>query len=73
MHEVFAECGENCYIELPFNAKRGGPNVMIATANHPIDVELRSRGLQYNKDVFIGENAWSGAGVFNCFKYLYDC
>lgn len=95
MHEVFAECGENCYIELPFRANWGGahlhigsgvysnfnlmlvddghiyvgdkvmfgPNVTISTANHPIDPELRSRGLQYNKDVYIGENAWIGAGV----------
>ncbi len=95
MHEVFAECGENCYIELPFRANWGGahvhfgsgiyanfnltlvddghiyvgdkvmigPNVTVATANHPIDAELRSRGLQYNRDVVIGKNAWIGAGV----------
>lgn len=30
-----------------------GPSVTIATANHPIDAELRGRGLQYNKDVHI--------------------
>lgn len=95
MKEVFAECGENNYIELPFHANWGGhhvhfgngiyansnltivddghvyvgdkvmfgPNVTIATANHPIDAELRGRGLQYNKDVSIGENAWIGAGT----------
>ena len=95
MKEVFAECGENCYIELPFHANWGGhhlhfgsgiyansnltcvddgpiyvgdkvmfgPNVTIATANHPIAPELRSKGLQYNKDVSIGENTWIGAGV----------
>ncbi|MBR5923527.1 MAG: sugar O-acetyltransferase [Clostridia bacterium] len=95
MKEVFAECGENCYIELPFHANWGGhhvhfgsgvyansnltlvddghiyigdkvmigPNVTVATANHPIDPELRSRGLQYNRDVYIGENVWIGAGV----------
>ena len=95
MKDVFAECGGNCYIELPFHANWGGhhvhfgsgiyansnltlvddghiyvgdkvmfgPNVMIATANHPIDADLRSRGLQYNKDVYIGENAWIGAGA----------
>ena len=40
-----------------------GPNVTITTANHPIDPDLRARGLQYNKDVWIGENAWIGAGV----------
>ena len=95
MKEVFAECGDNCYIELPFRANWGGhhihfgsnvyanynltcvddghiyvgdcvmfgPNVTIATANHPINPELRARGLQYNKDVHIGENVWIGAGT----------
>ena len=95
MREVFAECGENCYIELPFRANWGGhhvhfgsgiyansnltlvddghiyvgdkvmfgPNVTVATANHPIDPELRSRALQYNRDVYIGENVWIGTGV----------
>ncbi|MDO4616715.1 MAG: sugar O-acetyltransferase [Lachnospiraceae bacterium] len=95
MKEVFAECGENCYIELPFRANWGGkhlhlgnnvyvnfnltivddghiyvgdsamigPNVTIATANHPIQPELRAKALQYNKDVHIGKNVWIGAGV----------
>ena len=95
MKEVFAECGENCYIELPFHANWGGhhvhfgsgiyansnltlvddghiyigdkvmfgPNVMIATAGHPINPELRDRGLQFNKDVYIGENTWIGGNV----------
>lgn len=95
MKQMFAECGENCYIELPFRANWGGhhvhlgsgvyanfnltlvddghiyvgdkvmfgPNVTITTANHPIEPELRSRALQYNKDVYIGENAWIGAGA----------
>ncbi len=95
MKEVFAECGENCYIELPFHANWGGhnvhmgsgvyanfnltlvddgqiyigdhvmfgPNVTIATPNHPIDPKLRVRQLQYNKDVHIGENVWIGSGV----------
>ena len=40
-----------------------GPNVVIATAGHPIDPELRSRGLQYNMPVRIGKNCWLGAGV----------
>ena len=95
MQEVFAECGEGCYIELPFRANWGGahvhfgshvyanfnltlvddghiyvgdrtligPNVTVATANHPLEPELRSRGLQYNRDVVIGENVWIGSGV----------
>ena len=40
-----------------------GPHVTIATASHPIDPELRSRGLQYNLPVRIGRNCWLGAGV----------
>lgn len=98
MKEVFAECGEGCYIELPFHANWGGknlhlgnyvyanfgltlvddadiyvgdrvmfgPNVTVATANHPIAPELRARGLQYNKEVRIGENVWIGAGCIIC-------
>lgn len=95
MKEVFAECGDNCYIELPFHANWGGsnvhfgdwvyanfnltivddghvyvgdkvmfgPNVTIATANHPINPELRERMLQYNKDVHIGKCVWIGANT----------
>lgn len=39
-----------------------GPNVTVATANHPIIPELRERGLQYSKNVHIGKNVWIGAG-----------
>ena len=40
-----------------------GPNVTVATANHPLEPALRRQGLQYNRDVTIGENTWLGAGV----------
>lgn len=40
-----------------------GPNVTVATANHPIEPSLRERGLQYNKPVHIGRNVWIGAGA----------
>lgn len=40
-----------------------GPNVVIATAGHPVDPELRRQGLQYNLPVRIGNNCWLGAGV----------
>lgn len=95
MKEVFAECGDGCYIELPFHANWGGhhvhfgngvyansnltlvddghifvgdnvmfgPNVTVATPGHPINAELRRKGLQFNKDVHIGSNTWLGAGV----------
>ena len=40
-----------------------GPHVTIATAGHPIDPQLREKGLQYNMSVHIGRNCWLGAGV----------
>ena len=40
-----------------------GPNVVIATAGHPILPELREQGYQYNAPVHIGKNCWLGAGV----------
>ena len=40
-----------------------GPHVTIATAGHPIDPQLREKGLQYNLPVRIGRNCWLGAGV----------
>ena len=40
-----------------------GPNVVIATAGHPILPELREQGLQYNAAVHIGKNCWIGAGA----------
>ena len=40
-----------------------GPNVTIATAGHPINPELRRKGMQYNLPVHIGKNCWLGAGV----------
>ncbi len=93
--KLFAEVGENCYIESPYFANWGGhhvhlgrnvyanaglklvddthiyigdytmlgPNVVLATAGHPIDPDLRRQGLQYNKPVRIGNNCWLGAGV----------
>lgn len=39
------------------------PNVVIATAGHPIAPELRLEGYQYNLPVHIGKNCWLGAGV----------
>ena len=40
-----------------------GPNVVIATAGHPILPELREQALQYNAPIVIGLNCWLGAGV----------
>ena len=40
-----------------------GPNVTVATAGHPIQPELRQKGMQYNASVRIGSNCWIGAGA----------
>lgn len=92
---MFAEIGENCYIEPPLHSNWGGkhvhfgsyvyanfnltlvddthiyvgdatmfgPNVVVATAGHPILPELRVQGYQYNAPVTIGKNCWIGAGA----------
>ena len=95
LKEMFAEIGEDCYIEPPFHANWGGhhvhfgksvyanfgltmvddthiyvgdytmfgPNVVVATAGHPILPELREKAYQYNMPVHIGRNCWIGAGA----------
>lgn len=95
LKEMFAEIGEDCYIETPFYANWGGrhvhfgkkiytnfnltmvddthiyvgdycqigPNVVLATAGHPICPELREQAYQYNAPVRIGRNCWLGANV----------
>jgi len=40
-----------------------GPNVVVATAGHPINPQLREKAYQYNMTVKIGRNCWIGAGV----------
>ena len=40
-----------------------GPNVVLATAGHPIVPELREKAYQYNCQIHIGKNCWLGAGV----------
>lgn len=40
-----------------------GPNVILATAGHPILPDLRVEGYQYNMPIKIGKNCWLGAGV----------
>ena len=40
-----------------------GPNVVVATAGHPILPELREQQYQYNIPVRIGRNCWIGAGA----------
>lgn len=40
-----------------------GPNVVLATANHPLMPEIRAKAYQYNLPIHIGKNCWFGAGV----------
>ena len=40
-----------------------GPNVVLATAQHPLNAALREQAYQYNAPVRIGKNCWLGAGV----------
>ena len=40
-----------------------GPSVVLATAGHPIQPELREQGYQYNAPLRIGRNCWLGSGV----------
>lgn len=95
LRDMFAEIGDDCYIEPPFHANWGGkhihfgksvycnfgvtmvddthiyvgdytmfgPNVVVATAGHPLLPELRQQGYQYNFPVTIGKNCWIGAGA----------
>ena len=39
------------------------PNVVISTAAHPIDAQVRSTGLEFAKPIVIGSNVWIGATV----------
>ncbi|MDO5733139.1 MAG: sugar O-acetyltransferase [Eubacteriales bacterium] len=95
LESMFAEFGEDSYIEAPFYSNMGarhchfgravyanfglclvddshiyvgdhtmiGPNVVIATAAHPICPDLRLKNLQYNLPVEIGRNCWIGASA----------
>ncbi len=95
LKEMFAEIGDDCYIEPPLHSNWGGkhvhfgkgvyanfnltlvddthiyvgdhtmigPNVVLATAGHPILPELRPDAYQFNLPIHIGKNCWLGAGV----------
>ena len=40
-----------------------GPNVIVASAGHPVLPELREKAYQFNMPVHIGKNCWIGAGA----------
>ena len=39
-----------------------GPNVVLATAGHPVEPGLRRKVAQFNLPIHIGANVWLGAG-----------
>lgn len=68
------EIGENFYsnhnliILDPAKVKIGnnvfvGPNCGFYTAEHPLNYEIRNKGLEYAKPITIGDNVWIGGGV----------
>ena len=68
------EIGENFYanhnlIILDGNKVQFGDNVFIApncsfyTAGHPLDAEIRNKGLEYAKPIKVGNNVWIGGNV----------
>lgn len=48
------EFGDNVFI---------GPNCGFYTAGHPIEIELRNKGLEYAKPIKVGNNVWFGGNV----------
>ena len=39
------------------------PNCSFYTAGHPLEVELRNKGLEYAKPIKVGNNVWIGGNV----------
>lgn len=48
------EFGDNVFI---------GPNCGFYTAGHPIEYELRNKGIEYAKPIKVGNNVWFGGNV----------
>ena len=46
--------GEHVYI---------APNCCFATAGHPLDAGQRAAGLEFSREIRVGNNVWFGAGV----------
>ena len=43
-----------------------GPNVQIYTATHPMNHAERAAGVEFGKNIQIGEDAWIGGSVIIC-------
>lgn len=39
------------------------PNVVLSTAGHPVEADVRSSGLEFAKPIRIGSNVWIGANA----------
>ena len=39
------------------------PSVKIFTATHPVEYEARNSGIEYAKEIRIGDNVWIGGGA----------
>lgn len=48
------EFGDNVFV---------GPNSGFYTAGHPLDYEIRNKGLEYAKTIKVGNNVWIGGNV----------
>ena len=48
------EFGDNVFI---------GPNCGFYTSGHPLDYEIRNKGLEYAKPIKVGSNVWIGGNV----------
>lgn len=55
--DTFITIGDGCLL---------GPRVVIATALHPENPDLRRRGFQFNRPVTLGKRVWVGANVTIC-------
>ena len=40
-----------------------GPRVSVFTAGHPIDADVRITGLEFGKEIKIGNNVWIGGSA----------
>ena len=51
-----------CKVEIGNNVMFG-PRVSVYTAGHPIDAEVRITGLEFGKEIKIGDNVWIGGNT----------
>lgn len=54
LDEVKVTFGDNVFI---------GPNCSFYTAQHPIDISRRNKGLEYALPITVGNNVWMGGSV----------